>query len=838
MDSVHWRMQLGWLLAIPTSAILYGGVNQESQAVCGFLMGVSLLFLPQPASVRPLGTAHRLIPSWLLMLTVVALILPLVPLPVWLVRLISPERAILALRFPPAETLLAWVPLTLSPAFTIQRLWEIVLVICMFILARNAAVVSKIIPPTIVVLGCTIVALAVADFYFKKNGGKMIVGLYQDPAGHSAGSFANRNHYANWLYVASLFMAGWFLKLFWPLQGSRGSKGKFQGNRTWGLAVFCLIVIGLVAAVLSGSRGGIISFLAGVCVWIVFLKKKSKDNSRWVVLILFCIVALLILAWKSHHLLEQLSRASLSYKTQIWRDACSIFLDFSLFGIGQGAFVHGFSIFKTFGEGSSFLYAENEYLQLFVETGVLGAGILLVAAFLSTKKLVSFTWTGRLEEPEVFIAGLAALGGFLVHAIFEFVFQITANALLLAAILGLLVGLRDRQLLVERLAPVAVRVPWKRIFGFVIVVVSMLQACSFYFYRSSITGDKGMAAASLERSLRCWPMESRRAIALARLQVQSLTRMKGLPFDVAKDKADEIRRELTRAIRLDPMSWELRYERAWLDLAFSQDTELAARSAREASGLNPRQPEIFLRFAQQFAGRDPEIALQFLSEAPKTDEHVMRRVLSSAWALQPDTAILWKMSPLTTVGMQGLGDYASALQLWPLATTAYLQLSNQVSRPKFAENLIRANRPDLALAHLGTTNLNSRARYVTGKALLLLREFLPALDQFRIVWDDSSFRKAIFTPFPALKGGGDLALKSSVQPSELELARELAERISHEPFQTRQLDRLRSLVQKFPQDVRMRYVLVSCELEASNSELAALQASALTEQILKMDSRE
>src|SRR5688500_8399561 len=106
MYPAKWRFHLGWLLAVPISVILYGGVNQEAQALCAILIGSTLL-LPRDRGSAP---SHPLIPRWLLVGTILLIVIPLIPLPAGLVKFLSPERAELAFRIPTDEAASSWIP--------------------------------------------------------------------------------------------------------------------------------------------------------------------------------------------------------------------------------------------------------------------------------------------------------------------------------------------------------------------------------------------------------------------------------------------------------------------------------------------------------------------------------------------------------------------------------------------------------------------------------------------------------------------------------------------------------------------------------------------------------
>jgi len=130
-----WR-HYPWLIGLLLAPLLFGSVNPEGQAVVGIFFSLSFLLLA--GEFGPRGGRSRV--SWWKWIAIGLLSLPLLPMPIGVVEWISPQRAELAKMFPvePGGTA-GWVTLTVSVANTVQRLWELMLLIAAFCLARHAS---------------------------------------------------------------------------------------------------------------------------------------------------------------------------------------------------------------------------------------------------------------------------------------------------------------------------------------------------------------------------------------------------------------------------------------------------------------------------------------------------------------------------------------------------------------------------------------------------------------------------------------------------------------------------------------------------------------------------
>jgi O-antigen ligase len=827
-----WRHH-PWLLGLALAPLLFGSVTAEGQAAVGILFAFSLLLCSgQMGGASERGTAWR----WGLLAFV--LVLPLVPLPIGFVQTLDPQRAALAREFPvEAGEAPAWLVLTVSPARTMQRVWEIGLVIAAFCLARHGCRQPGFTRQLALVLAATLFLLAASDVWYRLDGRRSILGLWQVSWGKGAGTFANRNLFADWIVVGSVFCAGWLIRSFAPLRSARrgAMPAKSSGARWEALFVSLAIVFALGMAVLSGSRGGVVALGAGAVAGVALLARRSQRRRRWLALGLVAMAVFAVLVTLGEPLLQRMAAMKTDLldrypKLTIWQQSLSIVLKFPVFGAGWGSFNTIFNHAKTSGADYTVLHAENDYVQLLVEGGLLGA---LVCGGLLLRLLwrgAAFAWRERMEEPELVMSTLAALGAFAVHASFDFVGQIVSNSVLAAALLGFLTGSRVEP---ERPAvappPGRGRVALNLAAALALLTVALLQGAAFWQWHQGTRATNPAAQVEACRaSLRLWPWATKRHVALVRAQAATFA---DLTRDRAVAPAQAAWAELNASLRRDPLNWELRLERAWLDLAFSTNAARARDEAWEVCRLMPLQPQVPLRFARQFIESDPDFTRHLLHSIRLEDARHLPLVFDVSWRLYHQAADLWNLTPDTPEGLLALGDFALEEKLLPLAAQAYQRIGPRFAPEKVAEKLLLAGRADLALAALPNPPATPSARIIAARAHLAQGQFGDAIRLAESTWRASPVEREIATPVAAPGTLEGQLGQWRGQPHNLLYARRVAEKVLLLPANERDLPLLRQLAVRFPGELRLRWILFDSERARGETEAAAraaIELAALT----------
>lgn len=243
----------------------------------------------------------------------------------------------------------------------------------------------------------------------------------QNPAG-TFGPYANRNHYAG------------VMEMLFPFALLGALKPNLENSKRIVLGFAALLMIATVF--LCGSRGGFIS----VAFQMIFLAVLVLWRSRHMSLILTLTLAFVLTGafgtWLgSDKLIGRLGdykNGSTFSRVQVVKDGVAMFQQHPWTGWGLGNFPIVYPKFRTFATDLFVNEAHNDFVQLLVETGLLGfgAGLLLLAivfrrGFQQLRNADYGTW-----RTAAIAASLAGIVGITIHSLFDFNLQIPANALL------------------------------------------------------------------------------------------------------------------------------------------------------------------------------------------------------------------------------------------------------------------------------------------------------------------------------------------------------------------------------------------------------------------------
>jgi O-antigen ligase len=206
------------------------------------------------------------------------------------------------------------------------------------------------------------------------------------------------------------------------------------------------IAAGVAAAVmagtifLSGSRGGMLAILAEFIVLSLVVVRQKRGIRFALAVGTFAVVLLSLLMWLGgKELTTRVTSISAETRSEITggmritidRDSLHMFRAKPIAGWGLGAFPVVYPQFRSFYTNFFVNEAHNDYLQLLVETGILGFGTMvwfLIVFYRSTLPKIK-NWPSEVSGA-VSLACMLGITGILVHSIFDFNLQIPANAAL------------------------------------------------------------------------------------------------------------------------------------------------------------------------------------------------------------------------------------------------------------------------------------------------------------------------------------------------------------------------------------------------------------------------
>jgi len=254
----------------------------------------------------------------------------------------------------------------------------------------------------IALLFFTIVASLVVAY------GKIQIGVIELGRGGRTAGLAEPNQYAA------------YLVLFIPLILSSVI---FAKNRFRLIISLVLFIVTLVALVVSGSRGGLLSFVASMSVYLWLLKRVRYYGFAKMILFVTITVILLFSAYllspqQVTSTLEQkiVPDSSTDFETYtsgrswVLKKGVALFLERPFFGHGQDSFTYLME--RRFGRR---INSHNDYMSYMVEYGIVG-----LAAFIAIfVRLIYGIWrscktTSNVGRRTLYISYLAGLSGYLV----------------------------------------------------------------------------------------------------------------------------------------------------------------------------------------------------------------------------------------------------------------------------------------------------------------------------------------------------------------------------------------------------------------------------------------
>ena len=305
---------------------------------------------------------------------------------------------------------------------------------------------------------CALSATCMAGFgivqYFSSNG--KFFWFYQHPFSSTfdviKGSFTNRNHFANFLALGIGPLIWWIQDTSRSRHSRRSHKqetgrlsspvGSVSASRPELPTYLLALALGVVAfaGLLSLSRGGIASMFLAATIGTVACYWMSTIGGRFLVALgavgLLIVASLAIFGFdRVSKRLDDFAAGSLerldsgSGRRTIWTAAAKTIPNFLPLGTGVGSFreVYPMYLDAVVDEDFEFTHAENSPLQVAVETGMIGLGLVLAGIVFCTAWCIGGVRPSnatRLRTCTVAIA--ASLAASVAHSLVDFVWYVPA----------------------------------------------------------------------------------------------------------------------------------------------------------------------------------------------------------------------------------------------------------------------------------------------------------------------------------------------------------------------------------------------------------------------------
>jgi O-antigen ligase len=447
----------GYLIWVPLP------FGSASDAAFAPLVAVPLLLCAATAAAtsrnRGLApTRHGLLWAWGGALSLAATLLQLLPLPMPLLRVASPESARMW-RAASGVAALAGVssasfhPITIDPGDTTAQLFRLAAYVATFITAmlllRSTA--------RRLVLAVVLAAMAVFETIYAVREAALqryaIWGWKNTLIFNRAtGTFVNPNHFAHYAAII-LPMAVFLCALAWhtsaPPGVPRGRHIALLIERRFAMFGFGTIAaIACVAAILiSQSRGAALAAIAGFALGggIASGRRHAVVRAALIAaaaIAVFATVFLVLSRTSEAKHLQERDVSSLTGRRSAVVTALRIWTAFPLFGSGAGTFEDLAPRWQEPGDRTLANHAHNDYAESLATTGVVGFLIGFVPLMAGTVALGRVGFGKRAAAHQSWRhrafcgAALASIVIALLHALVDFNFYIPANPVTLAAIAG------------------------------------------------------------------------------------------------------------------------------------------------------------------------------------------------------------------------------------------------------------------------------------------------------------------------------------------------------------------------------------------------------------------
>jgi hypothetical protein len=414
-----------WFLFVPIAVAL--GQAAPALRVVMQLAGITLLAVAL-FKLRPVQDLQS--PWWAIGLAVAAFVFPLlqltpVPPAFWSAL---PGRQFVTANFDMVGVKPGWMPITLSPAATLNSFLSMVPAFALFLATLTLSPEDRR-KPVIILLGLGLCSVVLGLAQISQGPGSSLYFLKSSNFDSAVGFFANRNHFAALLFCCMPFVSAWTIWLV--RSGTVNGFAAALGS----VLVYGILVLGLAVA---GSRAGIILAMLAM-LGAVFLAwgrplsrtphVTSKITSKTVVLAgIFGM--LIIVEFGLIGIMRFVEQDAIDQKRlEIAGTSLRVAADMAPLGSGLGTFVPVYGMYETPQTLSAGLinYAHNDWLQLWLEGGM-GAAFLLGLFSLWYVARTFHVWRQGGDSLDALLSRAATLvvGLLLIHSLVDYPLRSTA----------------------------------------------------------------------------------------------------------------------------------------------------------------------------------------------------------------------------------------------------------------------------------------------------------------------------------------------------------------------------------------------------------------------------
>ena len=430
-------LQALFALVLLGNMIAFAGVDSISRLVTA---GITLVFAVQLRRLPALSRSQR-VALWGL---VVLVVVQLLPLPHVIRAMLQPGFAEVSAP--------GWAPLSLAPWATVQMASSLVIAGLIASQAARMAQTRSGLPILLVTIAATGVLAAVLGLVAEGGDGTKVLFVRDNVFGGGVyGPFVNRNHFAQAMELtipAAIALLAVAIRRF-PEQGLARQKAVVSA-----LASSVAIAVCLAALIRSSSRGGILFMTLALVITAPWWQRLKHRTRKWPVLAVAALLLVVIgsLSWTrfpdvQERIADLVAVEGLEGNTRVdlWRGTVASWKRSPILGSGLGTYRYVIGMDKPASGSAVLEQAHNDWLEWGATSGIVGVallGVLIVG--LGRIIMPGQVRTLRSEIRYALAGATLALAATMMHEMIGFGLQTPVNRYLLAAWVGLVIGLWER----------------------------------------------------------------------------------------------------------------------------------------------------------------------------------------------------------------------------------------------------------------------------------------------------------------------------------------------------------------------------------------------------------
>jgi O-antigen ligase len=350
-------------------------------------------------------------------------------------------------------------PVSIAPSRTVLGLtflaaFAILLVGC----ARGIGAVG----PHAIARGIMVLGLlaALLELMQRASGSDVVYGFWYppQPKGYHSAPFVNRNHTAGWLSMALSISAGCFAGSL--ANGLRGVRPGWRHRILWlssreaseTLLIGFAIVVMAISIVATASRSGSICLALVILMFGSLMVRKQTSGARKVLAFAYLLIVLLAAVSLGGLGILILRFAETPWWTVggrlgVWLDTIRIVRDFPLTGTGLNTYGIAMLHYQTVKDGSQYIEAHNDYLQILAEGGLLLGLPILLTLLLFIREVWRRFREGTDDTATYWVRAGAVTGVVAIafQAFFDFTLQMPGAAALFVVLVAIAIHCPSRR---------------------------------------------------------------------------------------------------------------------------------------------------------------------------------------------------------------------------------------------------------------------------------------------------------------------------------------------------------------------------------------------------------